>query len=372
MYNDTEKGLIMAENQRLNGDAASPDYARVCSSLRAKNPELFGQTEGGLTRQAVRSIVVRASKKAITDERGRPPVLPAVLVTVIMAAWCATITSRATVVSATLLQMVGLGVMQAQGYGTLLAEGRRGKGIFCFSTNIVRAMMKERGWRSSKPAGKARKLPADWEAIRAEFVDSLAYLVLLHEICKELVINADETGVMLTQIKGKSWFTKEQVEEKDKSIQHLGDKRQFTLLASTSAAGLVLPHQVVVDGKTSASFPFVWGLEHKKMYKQSIEHIWQVASKNLKGKERVTRCFVLRVLVTAVQGLGSICRYPQPLDRSIHDACICEGHRGPVLPPANPALAPEEQGLQAHWRAEMHPVAGRLVRPQGSGLPRLG
>ena len=87
---------------------------------------------------------------------------------------------------------------------------------------------------------------------------------------------------MFNQVKGKTWITKEQaralqvtrytlqvtrhtshvtryklqvttlgqVDSNDKSVRGHGDKRQFTLLSSTSAAGQMLKHQVVVNGKT--------------------------------------------------------------------------------------------------------------------------
>jgi hypothetical protein len=44
------------------------------------------------------------------------------------------------------------------------------------------------------------------------------------------------------QVKGKTWITKEQADAKDKSVKGHGDKRQFTLLATTSAAGDTHPH----------------------------------------------------------------------------------------------------------------------------------
>jgi hypothetical protein len=44
------------------------------------------------------------------------------------------------------------------------------------------------------------------------------------------------------QVKGKMWITKEQADAKDKSVRGHGDKRQFTLLATTSAAGDTHPH----------------------------------------------------------------------------------------------------------------------------------
>ena len=83
----------------------------------------------------------------------------------------------------------------------------------------------------------------------------LAYFVLVHEVPRALVINADHTGIMFTQVKGKTWITDEQAKAKDKKVSRHGGKRQFTCLASTSASGDVLPHELVVSGGTSGSLP---------------------------------------------------------------------------------------------------------------------
>ena len=83
----------------------------------------------------------------------------------------------------------------------------------------------------------------------------LAWFVLVHEIPTALVLNGDHTGIMFTLAKGKMWITKAMAKAKDKSVNNHGEKRQFTLLTTTSAEGQMLPHQVVVSGKTAKSFP---------------------------------------------------------------------------------------------------------------------
>ena len=68
----------------------------------------------------------------------------------------------------------------------------------------------------------------------------LAYFVLVHSIPHELCLNGDHTGIMFTLAKGKMWITKAMHESKDKSVNNHGEKRQFTVLATTSAAGQML------------------------------------------------------------------------------------------------------------------------------------
>ena len=112
---------------------------------------------------------------------GRPPTLPEALLPVIISAMAAVVTPRATVIAAPLLQMVGMGVIMGLGYSHLLwgfADGeKRHRGQFCFGLSTVRAIMKGQGWRSCKPQGAARKLPADWVEQRCVFVAALAYLI---------------------------------------------------------------------------------------------------------------------------------------------------------------------------------------------------
>ena len=69
----------------------------------------------------------------------------------------------------------------------------------------------------------------------------LAYHVGRNKIPRELVVNGDQTGIHFTQHKGKGWFTPADVKAGNKSIDGFGDKRQFTLLITISAAGCMLP-----------------------------------------------------------------------------------------------------------------------------------
>ena len=90
------------------------------------------------------------------------------------------------------------------------------------------------------------------------------------------------------------WITKEQREAKDKSVKGHGDKRQFTLLPATSAAGDMLKHQVVVQGKTQACLP-KFGSNYTASY----------AAANSKGV--VSACFILSTVVTLVSNIASFC-----------------------------------------------------------------
>ena len=74
-----------------------------------------------------------------------------------------------------------------------------------------------------------------------------------------------------------------------------GEKRQFTVLATTSADGKTLPHQVIVQGKTAASLP--------KFGKYKIT----LTGKNTNTVPKLVVCFILGSFVQAVANIGSFC-----------------------------------------------------------------
>ena len=90
------------------------------------------------------------------------------------------------------------------------------------------------------------------------------------------------------------WITKEAVKKKDKSVANHGDKRQMTCLATTSAEGEELAHQVVVTGKTVKSLPNF-----------GTHYTATVAGLNTKGKQ--STCFILATMVPAVANIWSFC-----------------------------------------------------------------
>lgn len=73
-----------------------------------------------------------------------------------------------------------------------------------------------------------------------------------HKICKELVVNADQTGVHLLPGRGCT-LAKRGV--KRVTIKGADDKKRFALLPACTPAGDMLPAQLVFKGKTPASLP---------------------------------------------------------------------------------------------------------------------
>lgn len=297
-WTQSERSIVIELHQKLNSFGA-PDYARVARELHTRHPAMFGKgapgKPNGILHQDIRAIVLAHKKGEIDDGRGRPNSLPESLNLMIIAALASVVSARATICSASLLQPIAIGVIVAQGFGELLNEGRKRRGLFCCSLKYVRALMKAHGWRNVRPQADTRKLPDGYRSRCWDFVLRLAYMVFIHSVPASLVINADHTGVMFTPLKGNTWITAEQAQAKDKSVQGHGEKRQFTLLASTSAAGDTLKHQVVVEGKTSASLPKF----QDAYYKTTLNE------QNSKGSWSV--CYVLSAVVASVCNVASLC-----------------------------------------------------------------
>ena len=297
----SERALVTELHSKLN-TFGSPDYARVANVLQRRHPQMFGAKSpgkpSGITRQDIKNIVRLWSEGEKADGRGRPNALPLALSEKLLATLASVVNARACIYSASLLQPIAIGTILASQDGhQLLNDGRAGKANFCCSIQFIRRLMKSNGWRNVKPQGDTRKLPSNWNDQRWRFVLRLAYLVFAHAIPQSLVVNADHTGIMFTPFKGSTWITSDMVAAKDKSVQGHGEKRQFTLLASTSAAGHMLNHQLVVQGRSLACLP--------------ADDAWKydTCDSALNSKGSLSSCFSLRVrdMVSPLANISSCC-----------------------------------------------------------------
>jgi len=108
------------------------------------------------------------------------------------------------------------------------------------------------GWTWRRTMGAARKLPKDWVVQGEEMAFRVAALCSMHLVPDYLVVNSDQTGVHMKP------FSEQTYEVKGaKQVLSLGkeDKRQFTMLGSAAADGVLLPLQVVFQGKTGQVLP---------------------------------------------------------------------------------------------------------------------
>ena len=217
----------------------------------------------------------------------------------IMTTFTAIVSARTTLVSAPLLQPIGIGILVASGFAALLQSERRRRGEFCFGLHYVRSIMKDAGWKYVKPKSDSQKLPSDWRERRELFVLHLAYLVLVHEIPRALCLNGDHTSVHYAQHKGKAWMTKQMLDDGDKSMQRYGDKRVITVLATSCADGDLPNLQCVMQGKTRRAIP---------TFGSTLKNIYQMTVSALNTVGKLTVCFTMAMVAcmgTGITGISS-------------------------------------------------------------------
>ena len=110
------------------------------------------------------------------------------------------------------------------------------------------SFLKCRGYVKRKATKAARKLPPNFEDLKSVFLQRIRSEVEQQAIPPKFVVNGDQTGSKLVTIS--QWTLAEQgcvqvpVIGKD-------DKREITVLLAISAAGVLLPPQVIYPGKTT-------------------------------------------------------------------------------------------------------------------------
>ncbi|KAI8522099.1 hypothetical protein Bbelb_018530 [Branchiostoma belcheri] len=133
-----------------------------------------------------------------------------------------------------------------------------------WANSILRRMnfVKRKGTKA------ARKVPDDFEETRDKFYDRIEEAVRDNDIPDEMIVNWDQTGVPIVPV-GK--WTLEEEGARQVPITGLEDKRQITLLLTTSVSGKLLPPQALYQGKTEAchpkfDFPEEWDIHHTESH----------------------------------------------------------------------------------------------------------
>ena len=98
---------------------------------------------------------------------------------------------------------------------------------------------------------KSKVLPANFSAIKEQFLLDIRGLVVMEDISKDLVINWDQTSMKI--VPSSSW-TMEKRGTKRVEIAAADDKRQITALFTCTATGQFLPIQLIYEGSTSRCF----------------------------------------------------------------------------------------------------------------------
>ncbi len=114
---------------------------------------------------------------------------------------------------------------------------------FSISKTFAKAFAQRHlGWTWRRTTRAAKKLPKDWVVHGEEMAFRVATFCSMHSIPDCLVVNSDQTGVHLKPFSERTYEVKGA-----KQVLNLGkeDKRQFTMLGSVAADGVLLPLQVV-------------------------------------------------------------------------------------------------------------------------------
>ncbi|KAG5649751.1 hypothetical protein H0H81_002178 [Sphagnurus paluster] len=106
--------------------------------------------------------------------------------------------------------------------------------------------------RSFKCTRAAQKTPENWENLCEDAFLRIVYHALLDGTLPEALINGDQLGVRLIPLGNKTWapYGAKQVATFGKE-----EKRQFTLMVTTTCSGEILPFQCIYKGRTKNSLP---------------------------------------------------------------------------------------------------------------------
>ena len=125
---------------------------------------------------------------------------------------------------------------------------------YAWTKNFVKI---ELNWSYRAATSAVGKLPKDYEDQGKAMAQRCAYLVSVHNIPEELVVNTDQTGIHLVPTGGsRTWETKG---AKHIRIHGQDDKRQITVAVSSAASGKCLPFQAIFQGITNRSLPKLEG-----------------------------------------------------------------------------------------------------------------
>ncbi|TFK18905.1 hypothetical protein FA15DRAFT_660328 [Coprinopsis marcescibilis] len=107
-------------------------------------------------------------------------------------------------------------------------------------------------WSLRRGTRQAAKLPDNASDLTERTFFRIVHLVDLYDIPPGLIINMDQTGIILVMSSKRTFETKN---SRQVDIAHHDEKRAYTLCVTTTTAGDILPFQQVWSGKTKNSLP---------------------------------------------------------------------------------------------------------------------
>ena len=131
--------------------------------------------------------------------------------------------------------------------------------------------------RRKATTSKSKYKPADFAAVKEQFLNDVVSIVTMEEIPPELILNWDQTGIHLVPV---SPWTMEQAGSKRVEINGISSKQQITAVFCGSLTGDFLPVQLIYQGKTSRchptfDFPDNWHITHSPRHWSTEETMIQ-------------------------------------------------------------------------------------------------
>ena len=107
-------------------------------------------------------------------------------------------------------------------------------------------------WRWRVKTSQKHKLPIDFDKVAKDYAKRIAATIKHHQTHKSLIINFDQTGIHLVPAGSHSFAPKG---TKDVPNHFSCDKRQITAVIASSFDGVLLPIQLIFQGKTERCEP---------------------------------------------------------------------------------------------------------------------
>lgn len=183
------------------------------------------------------------------------------------------------VVNRTVVLAAARGIIQKYDV-TLLAENG---GPYKLERKWAESLMNRMNFVRRKATKAARKVPADLEKIRDEFLTRIKTVTSENSIPDELILNLDQTACKLVPTSEWTMTT-----EGSKQVEVIGceDKRQITVVLAIAMDGTLLPPQVIYSGKTNkchaaVTFPDSWNITHTENHWSNTQTMIEFAQKVL-------------------------------------------------------------------------------------------
>jgi len=186
---------------------------------------------------------------------------------------CGGIVNRTVVISA------ATGIVRSRDPSLLKENG----GHIDFNRKWSESIMRRMGLSKRKATKAARNKPEDFDDIKATFLQRITTTVKENMIPESLIFNFDQTGCKLVPY---SDWTMASRGDKQVEVKGLDDKREITVLLTISADGVLLPAQVIYQGKTNrcqadVTFPDDWNITHSGSHWSTVETMMEYADKIL-------------------------------------------------------------------------------------------